>query len=330
MGGSGAGRRFQHRPHRRAGRVRSRFVAGLGLVLLVGLVSSALVVGGSGAAAIDQRPLVNLELSTIWNAGGQIPAVVSGDLVWIPVSETASGSTDLNGDGDSDDWVAHVYDPLTGVTSLGLAVVPTPGALAIDDGFVFSVDESAQGVDLNGDGDSEDWVAHIHTRSTGVVNLAVAAVYFPDRFYGDESRVVLPVPESEQGGSDLNGDGDSDDRVIHMWSASRGLENTAAAMCPDSAPIVLYPGGFAFAVGEEQSNCVMAVYEPGTGVKSLDLQVSFELWERAAAGAGGFAFLALESANSIETDLNGDGDYGDEVIHFYRTGSGVVNLGLVL
>jgi hypothetical protein len=156
----------------------------------------------------------------------------------------------------------------------------------------------------------------------------VAAVYFPDTFYGDGSRVALPVPESEQGGSDLNGDGDSDDRVIHLWSASRGLENTAAAMCPDSAPIVLYPGGFAFAVGEEQSNCVMAVYEPGTGVKSLDLQVSFELWERVATGAGGFAFLALESANSIETDLNGDGDYGDEVVHFYRTGSGVENLGL--
>ena len=85
---------------------------------------------------------------------------INCDFVVFDVSESFQGDTDLNGDGDTDDRVLHVYDASTGsITKLGLV----GSFFQINCDFVvFNVSESFQGdTDLNGDGDTNDDVLHV-------------------------------------------------------------------------------------------------------------------------------------------------------------------------
>jgi hypothetical protein len=93
-----------------------------------------------------------------------------------------AGGTDLNGDGDVDDLILHVFRVPTGLTTnLGLAVSATPPFVVVDDhDVVFTVAEASQGAggtDLNGDGDVDDLVLHVFRVRTGLttnVQLAVS------------------------------------------------------------------------------------------------------------------------------------------------------------
>ena len=87
--------------------------------------------------------------------------------------------------------------------------------------LVLPVSESQQGEDLNGDGDTEDRVIHVHNLETGeTVNLGLAEE--PDDFPSLSGNwLVLLVSESQQG-EDLNGDGDTEDRVIHVHNLETG------------------------------------------------------------------------------------------------------------
>lgn len=85
----------------------------------------------------------------------------TGSLVLFLRSEDEQGS-DLNGDGDRVDRVAHVYDASSRhVTNLALAADFLLGlASAGQRGFLF-VSEASQGADLNRDGDELDQVLHL-------------------------------------------------------------------------------------------------------------------------------------------------------------------------
>jgi len=69
------------------------------------------------------------------------------------------GATDLNGDGDTDDFVLALHEKRSGtVQSLGLATSTFQGYLAEGGSGAVLVSESAQGADLNSDGDLADQV----------------------------------------------------------------------------------------------------------------------------------------------------------------------------
>lgn len=81
--------------------------------------------------------------------------------------------------------------------------------------LVYSVYESSEGADLNGDGDQEDVVQQVRDLATGrAVNtgLALLAVFEPTLALGDR-WLAQQVPEAAQG-RDLNGDGDLEDIVL--------------------------------------------------------------------------------------------------------------------
>jgi hypothetical protein len=81
---------------------------------------------------------------------------------------------DLNGDGDSaGDRVLHLFDSATlALTNLQLA---TERMRMGRRHVAFTVIESRQGVDLNGDGDQLDRVLHLHWLASGeTVNLGLA------------------------------------------------------------------------------------------------------------------------------------------------------------
>jgi len=131
------------------------------------------------------------------------------------VSEQKQGHTDLNGDGDPDDHVGHVLDALQGRSAnLGLS------ASAIDvagDFAIFNVYEFGQGaVDLNGDGDVLDSVLHLHvipTQDSWDSGVSCDQQIFKSKVVG--SSAVWLADEADEGFTDLNGDGDQGDLVLH-------------------------------------------------------------------------------------------------------------------
>ena len=143
---------------------------------------------------------------------------IEKDRVAFRVDEEQQSDTDLNGDGkaDSDQRVIHVYDAKKGTTTnLGLAA---NNDLQMEkDSVSFRVEEQQQGSDLNGDGhaDSDDEVLHVYDAKKGIItNVGLAA---QSNFQMEKNRVVFRVDENDQGNMDLNDDGDSEDRVIHVY-----------------------------------------------------------------------------------------------------------------
>jgi hypothetical protein len=99
------------------------------------------------------------------------------------------------------------------ITNLGVAVLEVFG-----DGHLtaFAVRESTTAGDLNGDGDLNDFVAHVYDLRTGhLYNLGLAssrAIYVDLKTHS----VIVLVQEQSQGNADLNGDGDTTDTVLHV------------------------------------------------------------------------------------------------------------------
>ena len=201
---------------------------------------------------------------------------VQGDIVALGAREDAEGQ-DLNGDGDTLDIVAHVHDFSTGVTtSLGLAA---PGV--VEGSFVLlQVRETSQGQDLNGDGDisSVDRVLHVHDVAAGTTTN----VGYDASFTVDGTAAALGVSESAQGYTDLNGDGDTADRVLHVYDLAAGGAPTNLGLAFAGTPLI----------------------------------------------GGSVVSLAVSEASQNGTDLNGDGDTSDIVVHLYDlTTSTTTNLG---
>lgn len=144
------------------------------------------------------------------------------------VQESWSG-VDLNVDGDVTDWVAAVYDSAAGgLVNLGL--VCSPHVANADGLVVLQVSEDEQGgVDLNGDGDTDDDALFvIDLRASGTIVPGISA---SGRVATDGELVAFHVSEADEGQRDLNGDGDAEDLVLHLWSRRTGLvSNTRVAV----------------------------------------------------------------------------------------------------
>lgn len=192
------------------------------------------------------------------------PFECSGSWLAFRVSE-CDREGDLNGDGDTEDFILHVRDlERRETTSLDLALVQDPheegcshsdtmGCLPIGRGvaceaftisffdyglfriagerLAFQVSERHQGEDLNGDGDRDDFVLHLHDlEHRETINLGIEGHLLdlaPERlvFWNDDGIHVLDL---ESGQISLHGRtvylGLSGDQLIltHLESASSG------------------------------------------------------------------------------------------------------------
>jgi hypothetical protein len=173
-----------------------------------------------------------------------VSPVAGHTIIAFLVGESAQGNTDLNGDGDASDDVLHVYNAMTGAsinTRLAVAhglgrdvssyTYPVMPVIA-GHGIALLVGEAEQGeTDLNLDGDTDDDVLHIvEPRAHEIVNLELAAATIQGPFGArnpialqlDGQDVTFVAGEVEQGGVDLNGDGDSDDQVTYLLKVQNG------------------------------------------------------------------------------------------------------------
>jgi cysteine-rich repeat protein len=191
--------------------------------------------------------------ATAIEASGQVVALLAPECPRTdPLGSCLGQGSDLNGDGDATDRVVRVYRADEGrLLETGQAAEE----LVLGERLVaFRTREAAQGADLNGDGDQGDDVLQVfdlvserllNTRSAVTpCPLEACDPRFPYRVQGD--TVVFVTAESEQGGRDLNGDGDAADLVKQVFNARE-----AAAVAPPSG---------------EAGGCVDAVAAASAGI----------------------------------------------------------------
>jgi hypothetical protein len=266
--------------------------------------------------------------------------VIDGDNVALlrPESTILGAAADLNGDGDMTDTVVQILDLVTDdLTNLGLAaggfgIIPS---LHVDDGLlVFVVDEDGEGADLNGDGDTDDGrVLHVHDLSTGsTTNVSVDVAYLSL----DQSLVGFSMRETdfEDPPMDLNGDGDFDDDVVHVYDAAADTTTNLELSGEFSFDFIVRDGLVAIAVSESHQgdtdfngdldalDQVTFVYESSSGTTTnLGLALAPSIYTITFRMDDGLvAMLVDESGHG---DLNDDGDESDGVVHVHDVASGV-------
>lgn len=146
---------------------------------------------------------------------------IDAGVIGFHVGEFGQGAGDLNGDGDTNDASFHVHDAVAGTTvNLGLASDPLHPPRISHRRVAFTVDEAGHGgADLNGDGDAADHVLFVRDVTGGVtINLGLATGLLSPVSNG---RTAFNVPELQQG-ADLNGDGDTQDDVAHLLDLATG------------------------------------------------------------------------------------------------------------
>lgn len=236
---------------------------------------------------------------------------------------------DLNGDGDLGDTVLRVLDTRTSPPArieLGPATsvdVATGRAL-----YLVPEAELAAGADAdrNDDGDKEDEVVHFWSRDAGVRNLGLAA----SAVVLSAAHIAMLVGEAEEGGVDRNGDGDSDDRVVCVTTTAAPGPCTNLGQAADevrmAGDVIVFLTPEA-AQGEDLNgdgdldDRVLQTWDAAGGTVVNHGHAAVDL----VAGETWIAFRTAESAQG-DSDLNGDGDRDDAVLHALDLAAGrVVN-----
>jgi hypothetical protein len=247
--------------------------------------------------------------------------VMSERLAAFTVPEFQQGQTDLNGDGDVLDRVLYVFDRANGsIRTLGLD--PTFSMATAGPVVAFRAGEGAQGVDLNDDGDADDFVLHhYHADTLTITNLRLAVA---SPLAMDESLLTARVSEAQQGGVDRNGDGDAGDEILHAFHLATGTVANLGLTPAGHSPVVA--GRFAFNARESENGLdlngdldllddVAHLYDGVRGqLTNLGLAA---LRPSPVIGEKLLAFAVTEVGQN-RTDLNGDGDIGDSVLHVVR------------
>lgn len=184
--------------------------------------------------ADDEIPFVHLLAEgTTWNLARALRSSVSMTTdqvgegrVTFRVSEESQGGSDLNGDGDALDFVAHVFDTRSGTTAnLGVAVAngvgPDNFLRPVGDRIGVMISEAQQGQDLDGDGDQADRVLSILGAEEGT---AIDQAVEPDAVgiqlllnVASEGSFVGYVVDERVQDVDLDGNGTADDKILHTF-----------------------------------------------------------------------------------------------------------------
>jgi len=329
-------------------------VLGLGRAVAEG---DAWVLGSAGIAAIPVRELAQgrdlngdgdtadtvlyvyqAEHGTLASTGvaAHVPTGVQvlDGAVFFAVSEADEGGVDRNGDGDATDRIACAFDVASGdLVELDLAcgrILPSAIGRESARWSYFTVRETDQGEDANGDGDLLDEVLYVHDHATGATaDLGLPTALAPSRLDGD--RLAFLVDEVQHG-ADLDGDGDAGETLLVVHDPATG------ASVPSPDPV--FPLFLAFA-GD------LVAYSTTEGLLGQDLdgdgaQSAFVFRARDLAGgppddlvvAPFFEYLsvtydaspqwiAYNVRESVDaTDWNGDGDAEDVVTWVWDRATG--------
>ena len=302
------------------------------------LEGRVLLISGNWLVFADGRDVVHVhDLSTGETRNLGLPTwrdiYVTDDWLVIPVTEGAQ-ETDLNGDGDTNDYaVVHTHNLVRNETTnlmleaAGSSIHPWNVS---GDWLVLSVSESGQAQDLNGDGDTRDAVFHVHNLLAGeTTNLGLEA---RRRYYGAiiGDHVLLGIAEH---GADLNNDGDRFDVVAHVHDMSTGqTTNLELALACERYCVSISDGAFVFGVSEEGQgmdlngdgdlvDLIVYVRDPTTAaIRNLGIAIRYWWGPPWISSEQWLVYVACEEANG--EDLNGDGDTKDFVAQVHDLSNG--------
>jgi hypothetical protein len=205
------------------------------------------------------------------------------------------------------------------VKNLGLALAVRTGVKASGTKIAFAVDESAQGQDLNGDGDRLDSVLHVYDAATDTLTNVGLAVYppFPIVFVGD--YVSFAVSEAAQGQSDLDGDGRADGTAVHVFDTASGLlvnlqRGTDGQIASDGSILAFssFESGADLNNDGDTTDSIPFVYDLATSTLT-----HIPLAATVSGVSNGYVVLSVSEAQEGATDLDGDGDINDDIIAVY-------------
>lgn len=253
---------------------------------------------------------------------GSFGYALTPKLVAVGVDEAKQGNQDLNGDRDTTDVVAHVWD-LTRAAATNLAQ-DCSGDIVADDTVVgMLTNEEAQGKqDLNGDKDVTDDIIQVWTQgSEKPVNVGRDG---SGGIAAGSGKIIFAASEEAQGERDINGDRDAVDYVVMIYTpqANRIL-NTQTAVDGD---LVVSEGYLAWKVleadqGNRDLNRDMDMED--SVLYAMDLSTngfatsSYASGDSLAASGLAIAFTVPE-ADQGGRDLNMDRDAEDDILHIAR------------
>ncbi|RMD83332.1 MAG: hypothetical protein D6815_06850 [Candidatus Dadabacteria bacterium] len=158
-----------------------------------------------------------------------------GSIAVLTTPESDQGAQDLNGDGDASDRVLQLYDGATATrTNTGAPVEELAAAGHL---VALRTSEAAAGVDLNGDGDTSDFVLQVYdVASHTLMNSGQTAVpcndpacdpRAPFRVLDDTVRFLTLESDQQE---DLNHDGDTDDLILQIFNAAAAGSGAGSAL----------------------------------------------------------------------------------------------------
>ena len=246
------------------------------------------------------------------NLGRAATAVALSDThVAAIVSEAAEGGVDANGDGDATDGVVATH-PIAGGTwtSTGMAADRLGFCGTV---LAFTTPESAQGQDLNGDGDLDDDVLQLWVPATGTL---VAVGQAADDFVCNDTIVAFRTSEHAQADTNLQGGTGAPTPATNVMQAFRldrpeCLAAKPPASCIRSSKQAAVP-------------CTEAACNPRVPYKVTSCGVKFLTVECEQRGSVDAAFCGSNGG----TDLDGDTppDARDVVIQVYDACHDVVTV----
>jgi hypothetical protein len=286
--------------------------------------------------------ITNLGFATVGRA------LSSGRFFAFLVREADHGKGSLNADPDTTDAVWHLYDPALPPSAinprnLGVATPANglPGAGTVG-GFLLVEAESAQGRDLNFDGDLQDtFPVFVDDVAGGPLAGPPVALAPTAPIVARSGRFVYGISEAATR-IDLNGDGDATDVLLNVADLRLGVPfvQPVGAGLPRAVanhPFALTENAVAFLIDEasdynvdrngdgDTTDAVLAVFDLTNLVESMPFNGSISLAGIAVAptvgiGAGlDHIVVGIDERAQGQKDLNSDIDFFDAVVGWVNT-----------
>jgi hypothetical protein len=307
----------------------------LKLAVGLGSVGFAVSEAGQGAQDLDGDGDASDAVMHVFDARTTVStnsqrSVTSGiafhDHQFAFTTDEDSAQADLNGDGDaSDDTIFDLFDlVIGGVIEVPLAIRGLPVVVNVEDWFPL-VDEAAQALDSNGDGDLLDGVYHrIEPHLATQVPIGLSSED-PSGSTTDAHQLALVVQEID--GLDHNGDGDQLDSVLVLYDASDDQALDSGMAIGLNPTIVFLPEHVVFLADEAAQGEDL----DGDGNQASDVVQRMDRASGAVENLGLVAILLQDCAgracfaqNETFEDRNGDGDTDDTVESYIDPASGEI------
>lgn len=247
---------------------------------------------------------------------------VDEDSSWLPflVDEADQDNTDFNRDGDTRDWVVHLLHRRTyEIRNLELVPISESDVFVVNrDTLAFLVPEREHGRDLNRDGDRQDRILHTYNATTDVLtNLGLQ----PTGPISMSDDLLAFRAWENYTRTDLNGDGDLLDSVLHVFDLSK---NTLKNLRYSAGIVQAHNGAVTFRVfetshGNQDLNRdgdlvdrILMTYDSATGQITNHRHAVTFIW-----GGRNYGAYGASEWQSGRTDLNNDGDTLDIVMHVF-------------